>query len=63
MRALAEKLSLLLQNPDQWIVMSRNARQRFLEKFEFSKNLTRQVQWFEEICLQSDAHLHHYRQL
>lgn len=47
--ALAEKLRLLLSNPELRGTMSRNARERFLTTFEQSRVIREQADWFETI--------------
>ncbi len=47
--ALAERLLLLLSNPDLRRTMSRNARERFLTTFEQSKVVKEQADWFETV--------------
>jgi glycosyltransferase involved in cell wall biosynthesis len=44
---IAEKLLLLLKNPDLRETMAKNARQRFLEKFEQRNGVLRQAIWLE----------------
>ena len=45
--AFAEKLNLILSNPNLRATMSRNARERFLTTFEQSKVIKEQADWFE----------------
>lgn len=47
--ALAEKLLLLLSNPQLRSTMSRHARERFLSTFEQSKVIKEQVDWLETV--------------
>ena len=47
--SLAEKLFLLLKNPDLRETMGKNARQRFLDKFELKNSVSQQVEWLERI--------------
>jgi len=47
--ALAEKMKLLLSDPTLREQMGENARQRFLDMFEQTKNIEQQVLWFEEL--------------
>lgn len=47
--ALAEKLHLLLSNPQLRSTMSRNARERFLTTFEQSKVVKEHADWFETV--------------
>ena len=47
--ALAEKLKVLLSDPELRERMGRNARKRFLEKFELSRNIGRHADFFEQI--------------
>lgn len=51
--ALAEKIKLLLADPALREQMGKNARQRFLDVFEQTKNIEQQVLWFEELVRQS----------
>lgn len=47
--ALAEKVKILLTDDKLRQEMGRNARQRFLDVFEQTKNVEKQVIWFEEL--------------
>lgn len=51
--ALAEKIKLLYSDPALREQMGRNARQRFLDVFEQTKNIEQQVLWFEDLARQS----------
>ena len=51
--ALAEKIILLLRNSELANQMSINARQRFEEKFELTKIINQQADWFEELLRQN----------
>lgn len=48
--ALAEKLKWLLLHPAEAQEIGRQARRRFLESFELSRVLPRQVEWLEQIA-------------
>lgn len=53
--ALAEKIGVLLSNPALREQMGRNARQRFLDVFEQTKNIEQQALWFEALVRQARA--------
>ena len=48
-QALAEKIKLLYNDPVLREQLGYNARERFLDVFEGSKNIERQALWFEEV--------------
>jgi glycosyltransferase involved in cell wall biosynthesis len=48
-QALADKMQLFLSNQSLREEMGQNARLRFLDKFELSKNVELQVLWFEDL--------------
>lgn len=53
--ALAEKIKLLLSDPELREQMGKNARQRFLDVFEQTKSIEQQVLWFENLVRQHRA--------
>ncbi len=61
--ALAERIKLLLTDTKLREQMGRNGRERFLSRFEWTRNIPRQMDWFEQIvedalgrkCRRSDS--------
>lgn len=51
--ALAEKIKMLYSDPALREQMGKNARQRFLDVFEQTRNIEQQVLWFEELVRQA----------
>lgn len=50
-QALADAIRKVLTQPqDSYQSMSNSARQRFLDTFEISKNITREADWLEGLC-------------
>lgn len=50
--ALAEKIKTLYTDPGLREQMGKNARQRFLDMFELTKNIEQQTLWLEKLVQQ-----------
>jgi glycosyltransferase involved in cell wall biosynthesis len=51
--SLAERINVLLSCDDMWQVMSAKARERFLDRYEQSRVVTEQANWFERIVAEA----------